>query len=100
VTVVVPRGLAIVHGRRHHPGTTVAIAGAKLKSVTFSHGRIVITLRRPAQRMTITIRGLAVTRTLARAVRRHKVKRLTIAIIPRDSAGARTLLGAVFAVRP
>ena len=45
VTLVVPRGLGVVRGRKHHPGTTVSVTGAKIKSVVFSHGRIIITLR-------------------------------------------------------
>ena len=100
MTVVVPHGLRIVRGRPHHPGTRVSVAGARVKSVVFSHGRIVITLRQSARRLTVTVRGLSVTPALARAVAHHKLKRLTVAIIPRDHSGARTLLSAVFAVRP
>jgi hypothetical protein len=99
VTIVVPKGLGLARARRHHKGTSVSVTGAKVKSVRFSHGRIIITLRRPAAHFTVTVRGLSVTRTFARAVNHHRVKRRAIALITIDARGNRTLLAAVFAVR-
>jgi uncharacterized membrane protein YgcG len=99
LTIVVPSGLGLKHGRRHHPGTRVSVAGAKLKSVVFSHGRMIITLRQAAARVTVTVRGLTVTAKLARSVAHHRVRRLAIAIVTKDAKGTRTLLAPVFAVR-
>jgi hypothetical protein len=99
VTIVVPRGLGLVRGRKHHPGTTVSITGARIKSVAFSHGRIIITLRRASGRFTVTVHRLSVTPKLARAVAHRKTKRLTLALVTRDAKGGRTLLAPVFAVR-
>jgi hypothetical protein len=99
LTIVVPSGLGLKHGRRHHPGTTVSVTGAKVKSVAFSHGRIIITLRQAATRLTVTVRGLTVTRKLARSVARRHLKRLAVAIVTKDAKGTRTLLAPVFAVR-
>jgi hypothetical protein len=88
VTIVLPKGLRLGHAK-------VSLRGARLKSVRLAHGRIVITVRRPSARFTVTVGGLKVTPALTR----HKTKRLAVAIITRDARGLRSLLSAVFAIR-
>jgi hypothetical protein len=97
VTVELPKGLSfrshVVHKvRRLRGGLTVM--GARLRSERISHGHLVLTLRRPARSITVTVtsKGLRESAALRREARRGKLKHLHLTVLVRTSSGrSRTL---------
>lgn len=89
LTVGLPAGLAFV-AHRHRVGH-VSVHGAKVKSLSLSHGRLVITLSRAVSTMTVTIgRGaMKETRSLRAKVQKHKVKTLGLTLIAQNTQGRR-----------
>ncbi|MGH2871846.1 MAG: hypothetical protein ACRDL5_05230, partial [Solirubrobacteraceae bacterium] len=92
--VTLPHGLSFVgHRGRHDPRVSgVALRGARLRSAYLSHGRLVITLRRAARALTVTIgpaalRESAGVRTAAAAGR----LRLTLTVTTVDARGRRSV---------
>jgi hypothetical protein len=97
VTVELPKGLSFrshkVHKVRRILGG-LAIKGAKLKSETISKGHLVLTLRRPAGSVTVSVssKGLRESSALRKEAKRRKLKKLRLTVIARTSAGkSRTL---------
>ncbi|HEY3774290.1 MAG TPA: hypothetical protein VGL69_14920 [Solirubrobacteraceae bacterium] len=92
VTVELPKGLSLrshtVHKvRRIRGGLTVK--GAKLKSAAIVKGHLVLTLRRPAASVTVTIssKGLRESAALHREATKKKLKSLHLTVVARTSAG-------------
>jgi hypothetical protein len=92
LTVELPKGLSFrshtVHKiRRIRGGLTVK--GAKLKSESISKGHLVLTLRRPAGSVTVSVssKGMRESSALRKAAKRKKLKRLRLTVIARTSAG-------------
>ena len=89
LTVGLPAGLAfIAHG---HRVTHISVHGAKIKSLSLSHGRLVITLARAVSTMTVVMgRGaMSETRSLRAKAQKHKVKTVTLTLLAQNTQGRR-----------
>jgi uncharacterized membrane protein YgcG len=89
LSVALPRGLAVRRARRGHRTLIrgVRLAGARARSLRISHGRLVITLRRPARAVTVTLgpRSLRESPDLRRRARSHRLKTLRLAVTARNT---------------
>jgi hypothetical protein len=89
LTVGLPGGLSFVRHRVHEKlkVTGVSLRGAKIKSLTLSHGRLVITLRRPSAAVTVTLGSLSLKESagLRTQARRNRVKSLKLTVIVRNA---------------
>ncbi len=96
ITIALPPGLRFVEHRRNgrlHI-TAVTVTGATPASLVVRHGRLVITLRRPVSRVSVTLHPAALGEStqLRTAVRRHRVRRLRLSIVAIDARGRHTTL--------
>ena len=102
-TVKAPSGLSFVtHVVKHHATVTgVTVSGGKVKSLTLSHGQLVVVLRSATAGVTVKI-GLALTESasLRSKVKSHKVKTLKLTVVTRDSARHSTTLARTVKVSP
>jgi hypothetical protein len=84
MTVKLPSGLRFRSHRSHHRLLVrgVVVKGAKVRSTTLSHGRLVLTLRAPTRRTTVTLgpRTLRESKALRAKVRAKKLKRLRLRV--------------------
>jgi hypothetical protein len=96
LTVALPRGLSVIAHRAHHKVTIrgVRVRGGAIRSLSLSHGRLVIRLRRAVSAVTVTLSGPALkeSATLRRAARRHKLKHLALSVIAQNAKGRRTTI--------
>jgi hypothetical protein len=93
-TVQLPSGLSF-HAQRAHRRLTfrgLTVKGAKVRSIALTHGRLVVTLSRPAAGVTVTIRAPTLTESggLRTKARRHRAPRLLLTLIVTDAAGTHT----------
>jgi hypothetical protein len=90
LTVSLPAGLSFI-ARRHRPAD-VRIAGAKVKSLSRSRGRLVISLAKAASAVTVSIGrgGLGESRSLRSAVTHHHVRTLALTLVAQNTRGQRT----------
>jgi hypothetical protein len=90
LTVGLPAGLAFI--AHHHRVARVSVRGAKVKSLSLSHGRLVITLSHAVSTMTVGIgRGaMSETRSLRTAANHHQVKTLALTVVAQNTQGRRT----------
>jgi hypothetical protein len=92
LTVELPRGLRFVRrvGKLTVPG--VSLAGAKLKSAVLAHGHLVITLRKAVANVIVSLSGKALSESgsLKSQARHHKLKRLKLTVLVKDSRGKQT----------
>ena len=90
VTVGLPAGLAFIasHRRIGH----VSVQGGKIKSLSLSHGRLVISLTRAVSTMAVIIgRGaLSESRALRAKAVKHKVRTLGLTVIALNTQGRST----------
>jgi hypothetical protein len=93
-TIKLPRGLGFasrrVHGRLRVAG--VSVAGARVKSLGFSHGRLAVTLRRAVRKVSVRLGARALKESLAleRAAKARRLRSLTVSFGIIDAAGHRT----------
>jgi hypothetical protein len=91
-----PRGLSIIAHRSGHRITIhgVKTRGGAIKSLSLSHGHLVITLRRPASSVTVTLSSAALRESAAlrTQARRHKLKHLALGVIAQNAKGRRTTI--------
>jgi hypothetical protein len=94
LTVALPAGLAF-HARNHRP-SAITIRGAQVRSLSLSHGRLVISLAKAASTFTVAIGrgGLDESRSLRTQVGHHRVRTLGLVVIAQNTAGKRTTLRA------
>jgi hypothetical protein len=96
LTVATVPGLAFVRRREHKHLRVVGVTlkGAKLKSVSLAHGRLLIKLAKPAGAVTVTIgrQALRESRGLRTKAQHSKVKKLALTVVTRDTKGKRTTL--------
>ncbi len=91
VTVVLPQGLSVVTRRGHGKRTLgVGLTGAKLKSATLSHGRLVIKARQAARRLSIRLMRLRESASLKAKVKANLLKRLRLEVVVDNVKGQRT----------
>jgi hypothetical protein len=89
LTVGLPGGLSFVRHRVNKKlrVTGVSLRGAKIKSLALSHGRLVITLRKPSAAVTVTLGSLSLKESagLRTKARRNRVKSLKLTVIVRNA---------------
>ena len=96
LTVELPSGLSFA---RHRAGkrlrvTGISLKGAKARSITLSHGHLVIALRRPVRTATIQIKALALKESavLKARAKAKKLKSLRLVVIAKNTKGKRTTI--------
>ena len=81
LTISAPSGVKFVKSRRlsHY----IKISGAKLKSVKLSHGRLIVTLRKAASKVSVVIQAAAlnVSRSLEKKFAKHRIKTLNLKVV-------------------
>ena len=94
LTIELPRGLSII---AHRAGRMVTIKGVRLtggaiRSLSLSHGHLVITLKRPVSSVTVTLTGAALRESAALRAQAnaHKLKRLALTVITQNTKGRRS----------
>jgi hypothetical protein len=96
ITVALPRGLSVIaHRTRHRLAIRgVRVRGGSIKSLSLSHGHLVITLRRAVAGMTVTLSGAALKESAAlrTQARRHKLRHLALSVIAENAKGRRTTI--------
>jgi hypothetical protein len=96
LTVALAKGLSIITHRTGHKVTIrgVKLKGGKVKSLSLSHGRLVITLKRAVSSVTVTLTGkaLAETAKLRAQAAQHKLKHLPLTVIAENAKGRRTTI--------
>jgi hypothetical protein len=96
ITVATVPGLTFVRRREHKQLRVVGVTlkGAKLKSVSLAHGRLLIKLAKPAGAVTVTIgrQALRESRGLRTKAQHSKVKKLALTVVTRDTKGKSTTL--------
>jgi hypothetical protein len=116
VAVGVPAGLSFAHsafvshrtcttkGKKKCTRTTLikglGISGARAKSVALKHGKLVITLNKPASSVTVTLSGplVAESKALQTKVKKHRAKSLKFTLKITDANGTATTVSVT--VRP
>jgi hypothetical protein len=94
LTVTLPAGLSfIAHG--HRP-VDVKVRGAKVKSLSLSHGRLVMSLAKPVSALTVSIArgGLHEGRSLRTNVAKHRLRMLRLTIAAQNAKAQRTTIRA------
>jgi hypothetical protein len=96
LTVGAVPGLTFVRRRVHKQLRVIGVTlkGAKLKSVSLAHGRLLIKLVKPASAVMVTIgrKALRESRGLRTKAQHSKVKKLAVTVVTRDAKGKRTTL--------
>jgi hypothetical protein len=96
LSVALPRGLSIIAHRIGHKLTIrgVRVRGGAVRSLSLSHGHLVITLRRVVSHLTVTMTGsaLAESARLRSQASHHKLKRLGLTVIAQNAKGRRTTI--------
>jgi hypothetical protein len=94
LTVSLPAGLSfIAHG--HRPAD-VKVRGAKVKALSLSHGRLVMSLAKPVSALTVSIGrgGLRESRSLRTRVSKRRVRSLGLTIATQNTKAQRTTIRA------
>jgi hypothetical protein len=96
LTVELPSGLSFA---RHRVGmrlrvTGIVLKGATARSISLSHGHLVITLRKPMRTATVQIKALALKEsTVMKAkAKAKKLKSLRLVVIAKNTMGKRTTI--------
>ena len=94
LTVTLPAGLSFI-AHRHRPAD-VKVRGAKVKSLSLSHGRLVISLAKPVSALTVSIGrgGLGESRSLRTKVSKHRVRTLGLTVAALNTSAKRTTIRA------
>jgi uncharacterized membrane protein YgcG len=100
LTIELPAGLSFI-GHRAGGRLTVAgvtVAGAGIRSLSLSHGHLVITLRRPVSSLTVKIRTTALRQSAA--LEAKQLKRLRLTVITETTKARRSRLHVTVAAPP
>jgi hypothetical protein len=96
LTVGLPAGLSFA---RHRVGSRLTVTGisltdAQVRSIAMSHGRLVITLRKPVRTATVQIKASALKESAALKARARakKLKSLRLIVIAKNTSGKRTTI--------
>lgn len=97
VTVSLPRGLSFA--RHGHRLGGVTVRGGAIRSLTVSHGRLTITLRRAVSSLSVLVAraGLREARWLQARARHGTTGALRLTVVARDATGRRVTLSAPLA---
>lgn len=100
LTVSLPKGLTAIAKRVHgKPTVAVRLKGAKLKSATLSRGKLVISARRPARRLTVRLTALRESASLEAKAKAKQVKRVKLGVVVRNAKGKRTTVRAAITLK-
>ena len=100
LTVSLPKGLTVTSKRSHGQRTVaVRLKGAKLKSARLSGGKLVITARKPAHRLTVTLTALRATASLKAKARAKKLTGLQLRVVVRNAKGKTTAASAAVTLK-
>ena len=96
LTIELPHGLSVIAHRagRRLTFKGVRLSGGAIRSLSLSHGHLVITLKRAVSSVTVTLTGAALRESAAlRAkAKAHKLKRLALTVIAQNTKGRRTTI--------
>jgi hypothetical protein len=96
LTVELPRGLSIITHRAGHRLIIrgVRVRGGSIRSLSLSHGHLVMTLKRAVSSVTVTLTGAALKESaqLRTQAGRHRLKRLALTVIAENAKGRRTTI--------
>ncbi|MGH2893676.1 MAG: hypothetical protein ACRDPM_10495, partial [Solirubrobacteraceae bacterium] len=94
LTLKLPAGLSFI--THHHRLAHISVSGARVRSRSLSHGRLVIRLARATSSLTVTIGrgGLRESRSLRAKARHHKAATLGLTIVAQNTRGRRTTIRA------
>jgi hypothetical protein len=100
LTVTLPKGLSFRSHKVHKHAVVkgLAVKGARLKSATLTHGRLVITLRKPAKAVTVTVRSAGLKESAALRAKAgatsaaKRLKSLKLTVVARNPKGKRTTI--------
>jgi hypothetical protein len=99
VTIAIPTGLTVaaerVHGRRT---VAVGLKGATLRSATLSGDKLVITVRKAARRLSVTL-ALKESASFRAKAKAKQLKRLKLRVVVRNAKGKTTAASAVARVK-
>ena len=91
LTVALPSGLTFrSHLRDKLAGVTVT--GAKIKTLSISHGHLTIVLRKAASNLTVEIHGSLLSESAALRARASRTHRLPLTVTTENTRGARTVM--------
>ncbi|HWD73717.1 MAG TPA: hypothetical protein VG371_01175 [Solirubrobacteraceae bacterium] len=92
VTVELPAGLRFVGRGGRVSG--VSVSGARIRSLSISHGHLVIVVRRAVSSMRVTVKSAALAESAALRARARagKLKSLPLTVVVRDAKGKRTTI--------
>jgi hypothetical protein len=101
LTVELPAGLSFTRHREHRRlvFTGIRLVGAQIKSLSLSHGHLVITLRRPASRVTVKLAPSALRESAALSSRASKLHSLSLTVITQSTSATRTTIRAQLPTR-
>jgi hypothetical protein len=94
LTVELPGGLSLITRRVGHTLTVkgVRVNGAAVRSLSVTHGHLVITFTHPVSSLSVTLTGAALRESAAlrKKAAAHKLKRLALRVIAHNTTGQRT----------
>jgi hypothetical protein len=91
LTVALPKGLRFPSRVRANP-SGVTLTGAKIKSLSLSHGRLTIVLRRAVSGLTVAIHGILLTGNRTLASRTERAHTLPLTVTTENTRGQRTVM--------
>jgi hypothetical protein len=94
LSVELPAGISFVRHRVHHRLrlTGVRLIGARVKSLSLSHGHLVIALRRPVSRLTVRLGPSALHERAALEARAARLQSLPLIVIAQNTSGRRATI--------
>jgi hypothetical protein len=91
LTVGLPKGLRFRSGVRGN-SSGVTLTGAKIKSLSISHGRLTIVLRRAVSSFTVEIHGIVLAGSPTLATRTKRAHALPLTVSTENARGQRTVM--------
>jgi hypothetical protein len=91
LTVGLPKGLRFRSHARSHP-SGVTLTGAKIKSLSISHGRLTIVLRRAVSSLTVEVNSILLTGSPTLATRTKRAHTLPLTVSTENTRGQRTVM--------
>jgi hypothetical protein len=87
-----PRGLSFKCVKSGKSCKGLSVTGAVIKSAKVTHGQLVVTVKKPTAKLTLTAKGplLRESKALQTKVQKHKVKTLTFTLKVKDAKGTTT----------
>jgi hypothetical protein len=91
ITIVLPTGLSFV-SRGAGALRGISLTGAKIKTLSVSHQKLVITLRKPVSRLRVEINSSLLQESPALQTKAKHLRTLTLTVIAENTRGHRTTI--------